>query len=211
MINKKGKHPCSLIFDEFPTLYFSGLDTLMATARSNKVATTIGVQDSSQLHLHYGKAQAAVILSLAGNMLSGQVSGESAKAVSDLFGKIQQEKESLSINSRDTSISRSRQLELALPPSRVSSLSSGEFAGMVVDTPDEKIELKTFCARIHNDHRALQKEAAAYKALPLVKTVDQQKVMITYTQIKKYISNLVKKEMERMMDTPELSHLIISK
>ncbi|MGC4039125.1 MAG: type IV secretory system conjugative DNA transfer family protein, partial [Chitinophagaceae bacterium] len=113
MMNRKNLYKSSLVFDEFPTIYFNGIDNLIATARSNKVATTLAVQDSSQLKMHYGKEQADVILNIVGNVISGQVSGETAKQLSERFGKIMQDRESISINSRDTSISRSKQLELA--------------------------------------------------------------------------------------------------
>lgn len=96
----------------------------------------MAVQDSSQLKVHYGKEQAEVILNIVGNVISGQVAGETAKQLSDRFGKIMQDRESVSINRNDTSISRSKQLELAIPQSKISSLSSGEFVGMVADNPD---------------------------------------------------------------------------
>ncbi len=211
MMNKKNLHKSSLIFDEFPTIYFNGIDNLVATARSNKVATTLAVQDSSQLKMHYGKEQAEVILNIVGNVISGQVSGETAKQLSERFGKIMQDRESISINSRDTSVSRSKQLELAIPQSKISSLSSGEFVGMVADNPDQKIELKTFCAEIINDHDALAKEQLVYKSLPVISNVSQKEILDNYLQIKKDIQNIIRDEMERMLDTPELGDLIIKK
>ena len=211
MMNKKNLHKSSLIFDEFPTIYFNGIDNLVATARSNKVATTLAVQDSSQLKMHYGKEQADVILNIVGNVISGQVSGDTAKQLSERFGKIMQDRESISINSRDTSISRSRQLELAIPQSKISSLSSGEFVGMVADNPDQKIELKTFCAEILNDHDSLANEQALYKNLPQLSNVSQQEILNNYLQIKKDVQNIIQNEMERLLDTPELGDLIIKK
>ena len=211
MMNKKNLHKSSLIFDEFPTIYFNGIDNLVATARSNKVATTLAVQDSSQLKMHYGKEQAEVILNIVGNVVSGQVSGDTAKQLSERFGKIMQDRESISINSRDTSVSRSKQLELAIPQSKISSLSSGEFVGMVADNPDQKIELKTFCAEILNDHDALAKEQDAYSGLPVLSTVSQKEILENYLQIKKDIQSILQSEMERMLDTPELTDLIIRK
>jgi hypothetical protein len=211
MMNKKNLHKSSLIFDEFPTIYFNGIDNLVATARSNKVATTLAVQDSSQLKMHYGKEQAEVILNIVGNVISGQVSGDTAKQLSERFGKIMQDRESISINSRDTSISRSKQLELAIPQSKISSLSSGEFVGMVADNPDQKIELKTFCAEIINNHDSLAQEQTIYKSLPVLSNVNQKEILDNYLQIKKDIQNIIRNEMERMLDTPELGDLIIKK
>jgi hypothetical protein len=211
MMNRKNLHKSSLIFDEFPTIYFNGIDNLIATARSNKVATTLAIQDSSQLKVHYGKEHAEVVLNIVGNVISGQVAGETAKQLSERFGKIMQDRESISINRQDTSVSRSKQLELAIPQSRISSLSSGEFVGMVADNPDEKIELKTFCAEIINDHLALAKEAGLYKELPQISNVSQKEILKNYHQIKTDIVEIVSLELERMLDTPELNNLIISK
>jgi hypothetical protein len=211
MMNKKNLHKSSLIFDEFPTIYFNGIDNLVATARSNKVATTLAVQDSSQLKMHYGKEPAEVILNIVGNVISGQVSGDTAKQLSERFGKIMQDRESISINSRDTSVSRSKQLELAIPQSKISSLSSGEFVGMVADNPDQKIELKTFCAEILNDHDALAHEQAMFKSLPVISNVSQKEILDNYLRIKKDIQTILQSEMERMLDTPELGDLIIRK
>jgi hypothetical protein len=211
MMNRKNLHKSSLVFDEFPTIYFNGIDNLIATARSNRVATTLAVQDSSQLKVHYGKEQAEVILNIVGNVISGQVAGDTAKQLSERFGKIMQDRESVSINSRDTSISRSKQLELAIPQSKISSLSSGEFVGMVADNPDQKIELKTFCAEIIKDHDALAREQTMYKGLPQLSNVSQKEILDSYLQIKKDVQNILQAEMERMLDTPELGDLIIKK
>ncbi len=211
MMNRKNLHKSSLVFDEFPTIYFNGIDNLIATARSNKVATTLAVQDSSQLKVHYGKEQAEVILNIVGNVISGQVAGETAKQLSERFGKIMQDRESISINRQDTSISRSKQLELAIPQSKISSLSSGEFVGMVADNPDQKIELKTFCCEIINDHARLKAEQGNYSDLPVISPVTQTEVLENYLQIKKDIQYIMQTEMERMLDTPDLSDLIIQK
>lgn len=211
MVNRKGGLKCSLIFDEFPTLYFNGIDSLIATARSNKVATTLAVQDSSQLKLHYGKEQADVILNIVGNIISGQVSGETAKSLSEKFGKILQDRQSLSINRNDTSITQSKQLEMAVPASKIAALSSGEFVGMVADNPEEKISLKAFCADILNDHAALAREKEKFKDLPQVSAIESRQVAVCYLQVKKDITRLVQNEIERMMDTPELSDKIVSK
>jgi type IV secretory pathway TraG/TraD family ATPase VirD4 len=211
MVNRKGGAKCGLLFDEFPTLYFNGIDSLIATARSNKVATTLAVQDASQLKLHYGREQADVILNIVGNIISGQVSGDSAKQLSEKFGKILQDRQSLSINRHDTSLTKSKQLEMAVPASKIASLSSGEFVGMVTDNPEEKIPLKAFCAEVVNDHVALQKEQASFEPLPLACDASQKRVFENFGQIKKEVTQLMKLEIERIMDTPELSNLIVQK
>jgi type IV secretory pathway TraG/TraD family ATPase VirD4 len=211
LINKKGKHKCSLIFDEFPTIYFNGIDSLIATARSNKVATTLAVQDISQLKLHYGKEQADVIINITGNVIAGQVTGESAKQLSERFGKIMQDRQSLSINRNDTSISKSKQLDLAIPPSTIASLSSGEFVGIVADDPDNKIDLKSFYCEVMNDHVALKKEQSTFKALPNISDVTSQLVNENYLKIKKDIVFIIETEIERMMNTPEMEGSLITK
>ena len=142
---------CSLVFDEFPTIYFNNMDSLIATARSNKVATTLAMQDFSQLKKDYGKEQADVIVNITGNIISGQVMGETSKLLSERFGKIMQDRQSVSVNRTDTSISHSKQLDSAVPASKIAALSSGEFVGLVADNPEEKIKLKMFHAAIIND------------------------------------------------------------
>lgn len=191
LVNRKNQQKCSMIFDEFPTIYFNGIDNLIATARSNKVAVTLAVQDYSQLKKDYGREQAEVILNIVGNVVFGQVTGDTAKQLSERFGKINQQKESVSINSQDTSISRSTQLDYAIPASKISGLSSGEFVGMVADDPDNKIELKTFHNAIQNDHSAIREEEAAYQPIPKVRDVDQAEVLMAYHQIKEDIKLLV--------------------
>ncbi|WP_073488013.1 conjugal transfer protein MobC [Flavobacterium sp. CF108] len=210
-VNQKGKLKSSLIFDEFPTIYLNNMDSLIATARSNKVATCLGIQDFSQLRKDYGREQADVILNITGNIISGQVNGDTAKQLSERFGKIMQDRENLSINSADTSISRSKQLESAVPPSKISSLSSGEFVGIVADNPDCKIELKTFHSEIINDHDAIKKEEENYKEIPVVRKLDNTMIQRNYLQIKQDIQEIVHSEMERLLNDPSQSFLILKK
>lgn len=177
LVNQKNKIKCSLIFDEFPTIFINGIDSLIATARSNKVATCLGMQDFSQLKKNYGPEEAAVIMNIAGNIISGQVSGETARSLSERFGKIVQLKESVSINREDTSISKSGQLDFAVPASKIASLSSGEFVGMVADDPGEKIKFKTFHCEILNDHEVLKKEQDHYRELPIIRYINSRMSM----------------------------------
>ncbi|WP_166925516.1 conjugal transfer protein MobC [Flavobacterium poyangense] len=210
-VNQKGKLKSSLIFDEFPTIYLNNIDSLIATARSNRVSTCLGIQDFSQLRKDYGREQADVIINIVGNIVCGQVSGDTAKQLSERFGKIMQDRESLSINSSDTSISRSRQLESAVPPSKISSLSSGEFVGMTADNPDCRIELKTFHCEIINDHEKIKKETAAYKEIPIIRTIDNVIIQKNYLQIKIEIQEIIHSEMERIIKSPALSSLVLKK
>jgi len=210
-VNKKGKLKSSLVFDEFPTIYLNNMDSLIATARSNKVSTCLGIQDFSQLRKDYGREQADVIMNITGNIVAGQVTGDTAKQLSERFGKIMQDRESYSINSGDTSISRSKQLESAIPASKISALSSGEFVGMVADDPDNKIDLKAFHCEIINDHEALKKEQDGYKEIETIRKIDQAMVQRNYLQIKQDIQEITQSEMERMLNDPRLSHLVVRK
>lgn len=211
LVNQKGKLKSSLVFDEFPTIYLNNMDSLIATARSNKVATCLGIQDFSQLRKDYGREQADVIMNITGNIVSGQVTGDTAKQLSERFGKIMQDRESLSINSGDTSISRSKQLESAVPTSKISSLSSGEFVGMIADDPDCKIELKTFHCEIINDHKALTKQEANYKDIAVIRKIDTAMVQRNYLQIKQDIQEIMQSEIERLLGDPGLAYLVLKK
>ncbi|HEY4874673.1 MAG TPA: conjugal transfer protein MobC [Puia sp.] len=211
LVNKKGKQKCSLIFDEFPTIYINHMDSLIATARSNRVATTLAVQDFSQLKKDYGRDNAEVIMNITGNVISGQVMGETAKQLSERIGKIMQDKESFSINSSDISISRSRQLESAVPPSKIAGLSSGEFVGMVADEPEMKIELKAFHAEIINDHDELQKQKQSYRPLPTIRTINRATIEKNYLQIKQETEDIFHAEVDRILQNPLLQKLVLKR
>ena len=198
-VNKKNMQKCSLIFDEFPTIFFNNIDSLIATARSNKVATTLALQDFSQLKKDYGKEQAEVIMNITGNIISGQVTGETAKQLSERFGKIMQDRESLSINRTDTTISKSMQLDSAIPASKIASLSSGEFVGMIADDPGQKIKLKMFHCEIQNETENLNEELRKFKPIPDVSVVTPQQVMDNYFQVKIDIKSLIDHEVSRLI------------
>ena len=216
LINKKGQLKSSVIIDELPTIYFRGLDNLIATARSNKVAVVLGFQDFSQLKRDYGDKEAAVIMSTVGNVFSGQVVGETAKTLSERFGKILQKRESMSINRNDTSTSINTQLDSLIPASKISTLSQGMFVGAVADNFGETIEQKIFHAQIVVDNEAVQKETAAYQPIPEISsfldengndTMEQQ-IQANYRQIKQDIVELVENELIRIENDPELKHLL---
>jgi len=143
-------------------------------------------------------------MNVAGNIISGQVLGETAKLLSERIGKIMQDRESLSINSNDTSISKSNQLDSAIPASRISNLSSGEFVGAVSDTPTQRIKLKAFAGEIITDFNAIKKEEAGYKEIPVIRNIDNDTVMLNYYQIKRDIRNLIEREMQKINDHPDL-------
>jgi len=200
LVNQKSRLKSSLVFDEFPTIYFNGIDNLIATARSNKVATCLAIQDFSQLKKDYGADQAAVIMNIAGNIISGQVMGDTSKMLAERFGKITQIKESVNFNRNDTSVSKSSQMDFAIPQSKISSLSSGEFVGMVADDPDEKIKLKTFHCEIVNNHKALADEARHYKEFNPKSEIHPKSINANYLRIKREVAELIETEVERLLE-----------
>ncbi len=204
-VNKKGKLKCSLVFDEFPTLVATGIVSTISTARSNLVSCTLGIQSIEQLKKEYGAEFAEIIAGISGNIISGQVTGDSAKKLSESFGKIMQDRESVSINSSDTSVSKSTQLDYAVPASKIATLSSGEFVGIVADSPDQRIKLKMFHGELQNDHEAIAAEEAGYVPIPLVRKVSQEDLQENYKRIKRDILELVKSELvslEAAKDAP---------
>ncbi len=205
LVNKKGRQKCALIFDEFPTLFFNNMDTVLATARSNLVATILGMQDFSQLRKDYGKEQADVIVNICGNIISGQVMGDTARLLSDRFGKIMQDRKSFSDNGTGTSISQSKQLDAAIPSSKISALSSGEFVGMVADDPHEKIKLKMFHSQIVNDTSKINQEMKEFNDIPIVSVVTQEQVMDNFFQVKYDVRSLIAKEVNRLILEKEVS------
>ena len=216
LINKKGQLKSSVIIDELPTIYFRGLDNLIATARSNKVAVCLGFQDFSQLIRDYGDKEAKVIQNTVGNIFSGQVVGETAKSLSERFGKVLQKRQSISINRNDTSTSISTQLDSLIPASKISTLTQGMFVGAVSDNFDERIEQKIFHAEIVVDNDKVAAETKAYQKIPqILSFVDEQgedkmkqEIESNYRQIKKDIVLIIATELERIKNDPDLQHLV---
>ena len=215
LINKKGQLKSSVVIDELPTIYFKGLDNLIATARSNKVAVLLGFQDFSQLKRDYGDKEAAVVMNTVGNIFSGQVVGETAKTLSERFGKVLQKRQSMTINSNDKSTSISTQMDYLIPQSKISTLSQGMFVGAVADNFDERIEQKIFHAEIVVDVQKMQNESAKYKRIPLIANfVDDEGqdrmrdiVQENYERIKYETTQIVNDEIERIKRDPILCKL----
>lgn len=217
LINKKGQLKSSVIIDELPTIYFKGLDNLIATARSNKVAVLLGFQDFSQLKRDYGDKEAAVVMNTVGNIFSGQVVGDTAKTLSDRFGKVLQKRQSMTINRNDKSTSISTQMDSLIPPSKISNLTQGMFVGAVADNFDERIEQKIFHCEIVVDNERVAAETKAYRKITVITNfvdengVDRMKEMIkeNYDRIKAETKQIVADELQRIKDDPELCHLLL--
>ena len=216
LINKKGQLKSSVIIDELPTIYFKGLDNLIATARSNKVAVCLGFQDFSQLVRDYGDKEARVVMNTVGNIFSGQVVGETAKTLSERFGKVLQKRQSISINRQDVSTSINTQMDSLIPPSKISGLTQGMFVGSVSDNFNERIEQKIFHAEIVVDTEKVKREESNYQPIPIIndfKDADgndcmKQAIQDNYNQIKEDVKQIVKDELERIANDENLKHLI---
>lgn len=216
LINKKGQLKSSVIIDELPTIYFKGLDNLIATARSNKVAVCLGFQDFSQLVRDYGDKEAKVVINTVGNIFSGQVVGETAKTLSERFGKVLQKRQSISINRQDVSTSINTQMDSLIPPSKISGLTQGMFVGSVSDNFTERIEQKIFHAEIVVDTDKVKREESHYQPIPIINDFKdangndcmKQAIQDNYNQIKEDVKQIVKEELERIAADENLKHLI---
>ena len=216
LINKKHQLKSSVIIDELPTIYFRGLDNLIATARSNKVAVCLGFQDFSQLTRDYGDKESKVIQNTVGNVFSGQVVGETAKTLSERFGKVLQQRQSMTINRNDKSTSISTQMDSLIPASKISNLTQGMFVGAVSDNFDERIDQKIFHAEIVVDVAKVSAETKAYQPIPIIADFTNENgsdslretIEANYRQVKQEVLSLVDSETARIKADPTLSHLI---
>ena len=216
LINKKHQLKSSVIIDELPTIYFRGLDNLIATARSNKVAVCLGFQDFSQLTRDYGDKESKVIQNTVGNVFSGQVVGETAKTLSERFGKVLQQRQSMTINRNDKSTSISTQMDSLIPASKISNLTQGMFVGAVSDNFDERIDQKIFHAEIVVDVAKVSAETKVYQPIPIIADFTNENgsdslretIEANYRQVKQEVLSLVDSETARIKTDPALAHLI---
>ena len=219
LINKKGRLKSSIIIDELPTIYFRGLDNLIATARSNRVAVCLGFQDFSQLERDYGDKEAKVIFNTVGNIFSGQVVGDTARTLSDRFGKIVQLRESQSVSNENITHSTNTQLDALIPPSKISNLTQGMFVGSVADNVDQPLPPKIFHARIELDSAAIQAEERRFVPIPQISSfldeegTDRMEEIIreNYYRIKEEVVQIVEREIRRIENDPDLAGLLPKK
>ena len=216
LINKKKQLKSSVIIDELPTIYFRGLDNLIATARSNKVAVCLGFQDFSQLTRDYGDKESKVIQNTVGNVFSGQVVGETAKTLSERFGKVLQQRQSMTINRNDRSTSISTQLDSLIPASKISNLTQGMFVGAVSDNFNERIGQKIFHAELVVDSAKVSAEMKTYQPIPTIANFTnedgsdnlKETIEANYREVKEGILSLVNLEIVRIKNNPSICHLI---
>lgn len=211
ILPKKDMRKCCIVADEFSSLFANGIENFLAISRGYKIFCYLAIQNIAQLRKSYGREQADVIWNLAGNILCGQATGDTAKAVSEVIGKIVQERESVSINRQDTSVSRSTQLDYAVPASRISMLSAGEFCGVLADNPDQPLRHKAFHCRIQNDPAAINAEEREYRKLPDNPDLTPLEIQNNFIRIKNQVVDIIETELERIKNDPDLAHLIFVK
>ena len=202
-INVQNRAPSSLIIDELPTLYFMGLDNLMATARSNKVSTVLGFQDLEQLKRDYGDKSAQTIFNIAGNIFSGAVKSNTAKELQEIFGKTKQKVKNISMDTNVTTTSINEQFEYILPQSKISQLSQGEFVGLLADNFGQELNRKIFRGVIMpNKDRFHVKEVPLPKNEKLPNELDDY-INLNFRRINDEISILIENELSMLQNESE--------
>jgi len=190
LLNSKGNLPSALILDELPTIFVHRIENLIATARSNKVAVLMGLQELPQFHQHYGKEVANTICAVIGNVLSGSVRAkETLDWLEKLFGKIKQESESMSIDRSKTSISLSERLENLIPSGKIASLNTGEMVGILAREPradySGSFSPSVVNCKINLDLSAIEKEEADYAPMPKFYDFGDNKQAVLLANFKK--------------------------
>ena len=169
-INDKGNLYSGLIADEFPTIYIHKIDNLVATARSNKVAVMLGLQEQPQLRQFYKKEVAETISAIMGNILSGAVRDKGTLDwLEKLFGKIKQKSYSESISNQGTNITISEKMDVMIPAGKIAGQRTGEMVGMVVqgeDNATEEFKTSAISGKINLDMKAIKHEEANYVKMP---------------------------------------------
>lgn len=175
--------------------------------------------ETQHRNMKLGVGYLAYVMNTVGNIFSGQVVGETAKTLSERFGKVLQKRQSITINRNDKSTSINTQMDSLIPPSKISGLTQGMFVGSVSDNFTERIEQKIFHAEIVVDADKVKREEAAYKKIPIITDFtdengnDRMKEQIqeNYNRIKAEVKQIVSDELQRIADDPELSHLLQQK
>lgn len=189
---------CAFFIDELPSMYLLGLDEFIATIRSYKVATWLGIQDMEQLVKSYGQDAANVVINTCGTLFSGAVNAKSAETISKLFGKTNQNKVDTSFAKNDLNFSYVNQLQDVVPASKIATLSQGYFVGKVADTFEQPIALKLFKSYVHVETNELKKK---HKTLPLQfkgsSEALQSEVQKNYLKIKSDIQKIIDYENQK--------------
>lgn len=184
-VNSKGNIPVSIIVDELPTLYFHKIDRLIGTARSNKVAVTLGFQELPQLEADYGKVGMQKIITTCGNIFMGAARNKETLewAQNDVFGKAKQTSRSISINDHKVSTTISEKMDFLVPAAKIADMATGWLAGQAardftatddsmldhfdIEQSEEFRTTKYFC-KTHFDMKKIKDEEKHYVALPKI-------------------------------------------
>ena len=184
-VNSKGNIPVSIIVDELPTLYFHKIDRLIGTARSNKVAVTLGFQELPQLEADYGKVGMQKIITTCGNIFMGAARNKETLewAQNDVFGKAKQTSRSVSINDHKVSTTISEKMDFLVPAAKIADMATGWLAGQAardftatddsmldhfdIEQSEEFKTTKYFC-KTHFDMKKIKDEEKHYVALPKI-------------------------------------------
>ena len=184
-VNSKGNIPVSIIVDELPTLYFHKIDRLIGTARSNKVAVTLGFQELPQLEADYGKVGMQKIITTCGNIFMGAARNKETLewAQNDVFGKAKQTSRSISINDQKVSTTISEKMDYLVPAAKIADMATGWLAGQAardftatdesmlekfdIEQSEEFKTTKYFC-KTHFDMKKIKDEEEHYVPLPKI-------------------------------------------
>ena len=213
-VNSKGNIPVSIIVDELPTLYFHKIDRLIGTARSNKVAVTLGFQELPQLEADYGKVGMQKIITTCGNIFMGAARNKETLewAQNDVFGKAKQTSRSISINDQKVSTTISEKMDYLVPAAKIADMATGWLAGQAArdfTATDEKMldrfdieqseEFKTtkyFC-KTHFDMKRIKDEEEHYVPLPKIyefKDDKEKEILLNrnFKRVNQEVENMVK-------------------
>ena len=206
-INAPGRYPCAQVLDEFATVRATSVLTTVTTGRSNDIIPIICVQDINQLRTTYTREEADQFMNITGNLVCGQATGDTAGWVSERFHQVVQYRTTVSVNSSDTSVSKSEQSVDAVSTATLASLSSGEFVGIVADDPATPVKLKGFHARFIKQ----ADDTAPAAELPVVREVDAALLQANFDRIVREVVDLVADETRRIMGDPSLRQWVVKK
>lgn len=205
LINSKGNLPAAIIADEVPTLFIHKVENLIATARSNKVAVILGLQELPQFRQQYGRETAETINSVIGNILAGSVRHkETLDWLERLFGKIKQKGETLTIDRTRTSMGLNEKLEPLIPAGKIASLSTGEMVGLVArDVPENnrftgEYTTSAIHCRVNLDMDAIRREESNYPPMPVYydfQGKQEEMLFANFSKINQQVSQMVEKIM----------------
>ena len=204
LINSKYNLPGGIIADEFPTIYIHKIDNVVATARSNKVAVLLGLQEIPQLRQFYKKEVADTISAIVGNILSGSARDKNTlEWLEKLFGKIKQKSYSQSISQQGTTTSINEKMDFMIPAGKIATLKTGEMVGMIAQGEEnDTLEYKTSAmhGKINLDIKAIKKEEQGYVPMPVYysfvdktgKNRKEEVLMTNFRKINKEVELIVK-------------------